>query len=364
MENIDLLSLFLCFKPGMHPWDNHLSMRNLLIIISIGLLVSGPLLLFFPLPKGAILSRTSKVSDDITFFSIPFPWSGGIFFHLYKFCFFSWLSLSHNTRVILFINDDFDLDRKLKTQIDEFFGPGRLDYVSVPKQDENGYIYLNECFRKASRISRTKYNCFIGANVFIDTFWYDRVTKIISSMRKENLLITGGNMNLYAPLNQIQYFWNSTGYFWNEAEKMGKYFAEKCILKPGFEYFLWSNDPSYLSFNDMPDFVMFGSYWDQWLLTSLKNSRNMINLQMEAPLFFIVPPFDFKFVRKEEKKHNLNLAKETYGDLMRIDQIPIALKSNSVYKDKTLIMLLPDPSANTVKFPSTNECSWYDDTEE
>lgn len=279
--------------------------------------------------------------DALTFVTAPWQLFSEELFARYKITLSSWLLTSPHTRLILFVEPDFDKHDKLKTFLTEKFGADRFIISRQLHRDQTNSPYINEYIQKGVELARSRNICFMNTDIMVDPLWYDRVMAIAKVYAGKGYYITGQRIDLHHPeYNDDVLAYNTTLYAQLKKE-LTVTGAASCFEQLSSDYFVMSADPVPFAVSNIPKFVMGGYFWDQYLNWMANSKTHAVTMRRDAPVYHIGnPPMTLPL--EEKAKYNLKILKEEKLEQVKNAELYTKLDRKVLRADKVIELPVKD----------------------
>jgi len=263
-------------------------MRVFLLFAIFALCVS----LFYPLPaKKLRILEFNRFHKEITFVSYPFPTHSDELMTVFRISILSWINVSKNSQVILFIDEKFDFNQlKIKSE--------RIELISI--SDER----IPDIFSKAKSLCKTKYICFIQPFVVVDKWWYDYSLNTIINIENETSVLTGYQYDVDYKIDTLKKVNDSSLL---QSIKIALLESSvRCRLPTGSDYFIFPIINLKQSYIDtLPPYHFGGSYWDLFIIKTYSQKYNFFSMRNKAPVYSLrLKNQDHELIKENEKMYD------------------------------------------------------------
>lgn len=237
--------------------------------------------------------------NTITFITYPIILDKMSSVRKYNITFSSMLSISKFTNLIIFeANSKIEYHEKLFNLLIDKFGERRVTFISNDLQfDKDSELLLSSFSSKAISQVRTKFVCYINANVVVDPFWYDRITKLFNLFFEiepnSHIYLTGRRIQIPLSNNEIKEFNMLPSLtkknFFKSLRKLinSKKDVAECIKQCESDYFLTTVDPAPFDLRYLPEFKLSGGIFSMYLNYMGENKGNFYTLNENVPVYYL-----------------------------------------------------------------------------
>lgn len=233
------------------------------------------------------LKIDAKSYETLTFAACLPSLMNSVIVTRYKLTVWSWLAVNPHTRVILFVDQDFDPNGDLPEFIRNRFGTARVTYYRGVERDGNGDPLVSSVLGLGAALSRTKVMCFINPNVLVDGLWYKSVMTIFSRAvvlglsTTGGLYVTGSTVDVTPTLNGVETP--------SEFDMVSRLFVGRtnCASPSASNYFVVPTQDTSIMFGDVPGFVVKGDLWSIYLDWIAHSHDCAVSIGMTAPVYRI-----------------------------------------------------------------------------
>lgn len=281
--------------------------------------------LALPFQYGFVSENEGYIETDlnqyntITFITYPIDLIKMSDVRKYNITFTSMLSLSNFTRLIIFEQSSkSDLHEELSKILINKFGEKRVSFITNEEQEfynNSNLLILTDFSARAFSLIRTKFGCYINANVAVDPFWYDRIKALSSSYYESNpnspIYFTGRRIQVPLSTKEIKNFINlPSKNFYKSLRKLirSKEASAKCIKQCESDYFVFTVDPFPFDLRYLPEFKLTGGFFSMYLNYYAESRKNSFCTNEKVPVYYLDSLPDINDPKyKEDSQYNYDI---------------------------------------------------------
>ncbi|OHT14360.1 hypothetical protein TRFO_15278 [Tritrichomonas foetus] len=295
---------------------------------------------FLSYPNKAQMKMNEHQYKAITFITYPLNLHNKNMIGMYKIQFTSILSLSNNTRLVIYASDE-DPDgnpihsNKLVKYLQNRYGKDRVLALSFAISHNYPKI-AKDFYKLALEHVKTKIVCFTNPGIIFDKFWYERtmlVFDLIGKTYHEHLSVTGQTITIPLKKSELQNFDTKSHHFYRRLDKLFNDNIDKayCRQQNGTDYLAISINPIPMYFNDLPDLLLDAAFVHQFIFNVLEGKTETVNLNTVAPVYYLGKPPKFTKTYLENSQFNYDLTLNTSRMLYYSFNILNRLDGNNIH---------------------------------
>ena len=256
-----------------------------------------------------------KEVEELTFITVPRPFTNEDSFERNKLAIHSWLSCSNRSRVIFFIDkDEFDPSGAFPKELAKLYGSERIEFLGPIRSDHNNIPYIDDWFKKGVMNTKSKYVCFINGDIVLSSGWLKRVKQVFQVMKDKRTVLIGQRIDFdlnKKMLNELNYGSES---FLEEVDDMVQMSHHQEHSPYGIDTFTFDVENMPFNTDLIPSFYMGRYNWDNWLVGWLNTICETVTFNLDPPIYHVNHPrhnFDIND-DKVAVNHHLKKANRNY----------------------------------------------------
>lgn len=199
-----------------------------------------------------------------------------------KLAFSSWLSVSPNSSVLLFVDKkEFEQNFSLCSELESVFGKDRISFSTDLRKDLNEVPYVSDWFIKGLKYTLSHFVCFTNGDIILGPRWMNTTEQVFSAIGHRSFIVSERiDFNFSSHFENVQI-----------GEKSFLANLENEILDSGHEYYLkWGMD-FYAFRKDLfnpkaiPPFR--AGFWgnDVWIAGWVRTFGKTVSYQRDIPCY-------------------------------------------------------------------------------
>ena len=225
--------------------------------------------------------------EEITFISSPKPVSS-YNYNIMKLSLSSWLSVSPDSRIILFCHPlEFDPSGKLVEELETLFGKARIKYEKPVRHDMDGIPYVDDWFRQGIKKSESKHVCFINNDIVLSSGWLQRTKQAFETFGNQSAVLIGQRIDFDFDNEQFKNLKFDPNTLLGDIDKMVMMLNHSEHSPLDVDTFTFKIDPLPFDYELIPPFIMGIYTWDKWIVGWLNKITNTLTFHLDPPIYHV-----------------------------------------------------------------------------
>lgn len=201
---------------------------------------------------------------------------------------YSWLSVSENTSIIFFIdNNTSKLNQTIIHNIESRFGQNRMSFSFLSKTHITNIPYFSDWIIEGLQSSNSKLISFINNDIIITKRWYEIMTTLSKIFITNKIFCVGERLNFdvdnYTDFGRL---FQMEDYLKNIEKYIYKHNITTYTIF-GMDTFTFSNENHYFNPLKIPNFLKGRYRYDNWFTGLFLSIAETVSFGHEIPVFHL-----------------------------------------------------------------------------